>query len=255
MKKYSDVPKSNFAGYPKTIYDDGETKLEIWKFKGDFAEFSQMILLIPNGLISTGESGAIKVKMNGDDCVCIKPPRKMNPMLKASLYDKRFEMDGDDDILPTDEYLVIRLGDSLAFDLAGLFNENGVGYNKELLNQYINDRGVEEDKFKKAIFAMNATRPTHGNIAIIKTKLKELKNYIENIQVDDGKEDSYDEEVERLVDPKGLFFEEIYYLIEEIHQDGHGTEEEADAVEDIQRRIKELDKMRRDKLDEIGYEG
>ena len=160
MNKYSDVPKSDFAGYPKTLYDDGDTKLEIWKFKGAFAEFNQLILMIPNKLFSSGESGAVKVKMKGVNCICLNPPRKMNPRLKTALQDERFEMKMDDDILPTDEYLIVRLGNSLAYDLERLFDMNGVGYNKELLIQYIKDLGVEAEIYKNAVIAMNATRST-----------------------------------------------------------------------------------------------
>ena len=151
MKKYSDVPKSDFADYPKTFYNDGDTKLETWKFKGAFAEFSQLILLIPNKLFSAGESGAVKVKMKGENCIFLNPPRKMNPKLKTALQDERFEMEMDDDILPTDEFLIVRLGNSLAYDLERLFDMNGVGYNKELLVQYIKDLGVEDEIFKKAV--------------------------------------------------------------------------------------------------------
>ena len=75
----------------------------------------------------------------------------MNPKLKTALQDERFEMEMDDDILPTDEFLIVRLGNSLAYDLERLFDMNGVGYNKELLVQYIKDLGVEDEIFKKAV--------------------------------------------------------------------------------------------------------
>jgi len=157
MLKYSDVPKSDFAGFPKTLYDDGDAKIEIWRYKGAFAEYSQLTLLIPNKFFSAGENVAVKVRIKGKNCICLNPPRKINPKLNAALQDERFEMERDDDVLPTDEYLIIRLGNSLAFNLERLFDKHGVGYNRELLIQYLKDLGVEDEIYKKAVAAMNTT--------------------------------------------------------------------------------------------------
>jgi len=105
MTKFSDVLKTNITGYPKNIYDDGKTKLEVWKIY----KMSQLTLLIANELFSEGEIGAVKVKINGVECVCLKPPRKMNPQIKDALQDERFETQGEDDIEATTEFLIIRL--------------------------------------------------------------------------------------------------------------------------------------------------
>ena len=50
MRNFPDVPKSDFDGYTKTIYDDGDTRLEIQKFKGSMVEYSKLILLIAKRL-------------------------------------------------------------------------------------------------------------------------------------------------------------------------------------------------------------
>jgi hypothetical protein len=159
MINFSDVPKSDFSDYPKTIYDDGDTKLEIWKFNGSIAEYSRLILLIANRLFSKNEIGAVKVKMNGNECVCLKLPCQMNPQIKNALDDERFETEGEDDIEPTNEFLIIRLGGSLAYGIGRLFDENRVNYDKKQYTQFIKDRGIEEDKLEKAVCAANATRP------------------------------------------------------------------------------------------------
>jgi len=252
MKNFLDVPKSDFAGYPKTIYDDGDTRLEIWKFKGSMAEYSQLILLIANRLFSEGEVGAVKLKINGDECVCLKPPRKMKPQIKNALQDERFETVGEDDIEPTSEFLIIRLGDELANGIGRILDDNNIDYEKEQYIHFLKDRGAEEEKLKKSCYAANATRPPHPNIEILQTKIKELQAHIEAVEVNDDNENSYEEAVKKLDDPNRLFFEEINQLLDEIPCDGHGTEEEENAVADIQRRIKELDQKRRQKLDEIG---
>ena len=112
-----------------------------------------------------------------------------------------------------------------------------------------------DDELKKEFYKYNATRPPHPNIAIIRRKLDERQAYIEAVEANDDKENSYEEAVEKLDDPDGLFFEEINQLLQQIPwRDSHSTEEEEDAVADIQRKIRELDQKRRQKLDDIGYE-
>ena len=253
VRNFSDVPKSDFDGYPKTIYDDGYTKLEIWKFKGAFAEYSRLTLLIANELFLDGEVGATKVMMNGDECVCLKPPRKMNPQIKDALNNERFETEGEDDIEPTSEFLIIRLGDALAYGIGRLFDENNVNYNREQYIQFLKDRGGEEGRFNKAVYAMTATRPIHPNIAILQTKLDELRAYIEAVEVNDDNENSYDEAVETLLAGVDNCLEVIEHFQQEIPTSG-GTEAEENAVLEIERKIKELDQKRRRKLDDIGYE-
>jgi len=253
MKNFSDVPKSDFEGFPKTIYDDGDTKLEIWKFKDSMVEYSQLILLIPNRLFSEGEVGAVKLKITGDEYVCLKPPRRMKPQIKNALQDERFETVGEDDIEPTSEFLVIRLGDELAHGIGRIFDENKIDYEKEQYIQFLKDRGAEEDKLKKSFYAANATRPTHRNIAILLTKLDTLQAFIEEVEVDEDDENAYENAVEKLHEGVDFFFEEIEHFKQEIPNSG-GTEEEDDALIEIDRRVKELDQKRRQKLDEIGYE-
>jgi hypothetical protein len=243
---------SNFAdGYPKTIYDDGYTKLQVWKLKG--SEYSQLTLLIANGLFSVGEVGAVNVMMNGDEYVCLKPPRKMSSQIKNALHDERFETEGEDDIKRDSEFLVIRLGDTLANDIGRLFDENNVIYNEAQFIQFQKDRCAEEDKFKKAYYAATATRPIHPNIAILQTKLDELDASIEAVEVNDDNENSYDEAVETLRAGVDNCLEEIEHFQQEIPDSG-GTEAEENAVLEIERKIKELDQKRRRKLDDIGYE-
>lgn len=253
MRNFPDVPKSDFDGYPKTIYDDGDTRLEIWKFKGSMSEYSQLILLIANRLFSVGEVGAVKLKINGDEYVCLKPPQKMKPQIKNALQDERFETEGEDDIESTSEFLIIRLGDELANGIGRIFDDNNIDYEKEQYIQFLKDRGSEEDKFKKSIYAANATRPTHRNIAILLTKLDDLRALIEAVEVNEDEENSYEKAIETLHKDVDLLFEEIEYFQQEIPNRG-GTEEEDDALVEIDRRIKELDQRRRRKLDEIGYE-
>jgi hypothetical protein len=124
MRNFPDVPKSDFNGYPKTIYDDGDTRLEIWKLKGSMTEYSQLILLIANRLFSAGEVGAVKININGDEYVCLKPPKKMKPQIKDALQDERFETVGEDHIEPTSEFLIIRLGDELANGIGRISKHN-----------------------------------------------------------------------------------------------------------------------------------
>ena len=75
MKNFSDVPKSDFAGYPKIIYDDADTRLEIWKFKGSMTEYSQLVLLIANRLFSDGEVGDRKsTRLNSSHSIASRMP-------------------------------------------------------------------------------------------------------------------------------------------------------------------------------------
>ncbi|MGD0253526.1 MAG: hypothetical protein ABSC01_12620 [Verrucomicrobiota bacterium] len=247
------MTKSDFEDYPKPIYDDGDTKLEIRKFSGSIAEYSRLTLLIANRLFLEGEIGAVKVKIHGDECVCLKPPRKMNLKIKNALHDERFEAEGEDDISHDGEFLIIQLGDKLAFDIGRLFDENDVIYDKEQYIQFIKDRGTEEGELKKAVYAANATRPMHPNIAILQDRLGKLESIIEAVEVNEDDRDSYEKAVEILRDDDGYFFEEIYQIKEGIRPRG-ATEAEDDAMSEIERRIEQLKRKMRQKLDEIGYE-
>jgi hypothetical protein len=252
MKNFSDVPKGDFDGYPKTIYDDGGTKLEIWKFHASIADYSKLTLLIANRLFSKSETGAVKVKIYGDEYVCLKPPCQMNPQIRNALADERFEAEGEGDIEPTNEFLIIRLGDSLAYDIGHLFDENNVVYDKEKYIQFVKDRGTEEGELKKAVYAANATRPMHPNIATLQDKLGKLESIIEAVEVNEDDRDSYEKAVETLRDDDGYFFEEVYQIKEGIPPNG-ATEAEDDAMSEIERRIEQLKRKMRQKLDEIGY--
>jgi hypothetical protein len=254
MTKFSDVRKSDINGYPKTLYDDGDTKLQIWAFKGSItSQTSILTLLISTELISKYGGGAVKIKIQGDECVSLDLPGGMNAQIRNALHGERFETQGEDDILPTDEFLIIQLGDTLAYDIGRLFDENNVVYDKEQYIQFIKDRSAEEDELNKGICAANATRPIHPNIAILQAKLDELQAFIEAVEVNDDNENSYDDAVETLLAGVDNYFEEIGHYQQDIPT-SDGTEAEEDAVREIERRIKELDQKRRQKLDEIGYE-
>jgi hypothetical protein len=249
VSKFSDVRKSDINGYPKTIYDDGDTKLEVWKF----TNLSRLTLLIANRLISKSEIGAVMVKIKGDEFVSLDLPCGMKSEIRNALHGEPFEAEGEDDILATDEFLIIQLGDTIENDIGRLFDENNVRYNKEQYIQFKKDRSAEEDELKKAFYSANATRPMHPNVEILRTKLDELQAFIEAVGVNDDNENSYEEAVETLRGGVDNYFEMIEQFREEIPTSG-GTEAEEDAVIEINRRITELNQNRLQKLDEIGYE-
>jgi hypothetical protein len=242
------MTKSDFEDYPKPIYDDGDTKLEIRKF----AEYSRLTLLIAKRLFLENEVGAHKVRVNDVECICLKPPFKMNPQIKNALQNERFEAEGDD-ISDDGKFLIIQLGDDLALEIGRLFDENNVVYDKEQYIQFIKDWGAEKEKCDKSFYAANATRPMHPNIAILQDRLGKLESVIEAVEVNEDDRDSYEKAVEILRDGDGYFFEEIYQIKEGIHPRG-ATEAEDDAMSEIERRIEQLKRKMRQKLDEIGYE-
>lgn len=88
-----------------------------------------------------------------------------------------------------------------------------------------------------------------SNIPILQTKLDELKACIETVEVNDDKENSYEEAIETLLGGVNKDIEEIEWL-----KNDPSTLAEEVALLEIGRKIKELDKMRWQKLDEIGYE-
>ncbi len=243
MKNFSDVPKSDFDGYPKPIYNDGDTKLEIWKFNGPIAEYSRLTLLIANKLFSEGEIGAVKI--NGDECVCLKPPRKMSPQIRDALQDERFEAEGEDDIEPTTEFFIIRLGEALAYDIGRLFDENNVVYDKEQYAQFIKDRGAEEDELRQIAVPPRSEAQEH-NFVRIRRSILEIASQIENPNLED-----YDNAEEILQDLKQRLreVEEEIYALSNLSKalDEEGAYDLAQETEKVAKRIKS-------KLDEIGCE-
>ena len=250
--KFEDVININMEGYPKTVYDDGETRLEIWKYEGAITrEVNSLNLLIPNPLLEEAE-GAKIVNIRGDEHVSLDLPSEMNVKIRNALHGRHFEAENDD-IQLTDTYLIIHLGGSLANQVGRLFDKNGVVYNKSFYLQFLKDRDAEGAELTKAVYASNTTRPIDRHIAIIKTKLDELQAFIEAVEVSDDDQDSYEIAIEKLQQHVDHIFEEIHFLKEEIPSRG-GPEEEDDALLDFEQRIKELKRMRRQKLEDIGYE-
>jgi hypothetical protein len=250
--KFEDISSINMEGFPKTVYDDGETRLEVWKSEGGITrEVNSLNLLIANQLLGDAE-GAIIVNIRGDEHVSLDLPSIMNVKIRNALQGRHFEAENND-IQLTDKYLIIRLGDSLANDVGRLFDENGVVYDRGCYLQFLQDRDAEEAALNKAYYASTTTRPTHPHIAIIKTKLNELQAFIEAVEVSDDDRTSYETAVEKLQMGADALFDEIDFFQQNIPSEG-GPEEESDALVDFDRRIKALKRMRRQKLYEIGYE-
>jgi hypothetical protein len=246
VKKFFDLVNANKSGYPKTIYDDGETKFQVWN-----SGSSSLVLLIKNSIIPIDAELLSEIWHCGERRVSFHPPSEMNSQISGIL--QCYTFDSREHFLETDEFLMVSLEDEIAIDIGDQFDEDGVAYAKDIYEQFRKDWAVEVDEMDKKYYRDTTTRPMHSNIAILQDRLNKLESEIEAVEVNENDGDSYEKAVETLSDKDGYYFEEINYLMGEIPDEG-GPKEEADAISEIERRIKELKQKMRDKLDEIGYE-
>jgi hypothetical protein len=251
LRKFSDELQKNTTGYPKTIYDDGDTKFQVWNFGNSF-----LVLLIKNSIIPKDAELLSEIWPHGERRVSFRPPSQMNPNISDILEMCAF--DSQECFSETDEWLMVSLEDEIAMDIGRQLEEYGVGYKKEIYDQFLKDRGAELDAMDRDYYRTHATRPVHPNIAILQEKVSTLEATIEHaievLEVDEDDRESYEEAVETLRDSDGYFFEELYQIKEETPKTG-GTAAEEDAMADIDRRIEELKRRMRHKLEEMGYQG
>ena len=152
MTKYSDIRKRNIPGYPKSIYDDGQTKLEVWKFH----RISILTLLIANKLITKAEPGAINLTINGVDYLSLDLPSGMNPLLREALDCRRFQRQDDPhDLTPTDEFLIIQLGHLLANQIGSILDKQNVQYRKDAYLEFKKNWSAEMAQFEQELEALD----------------------------------------------------------------------------------------------------
>lgn len=245
VKRFAELLKTNKSGYPKSIFDDGETKVQVWN-RGS----SELVLLIDNRIIPKNAEMLSKTWGHDEWRVSFQPPAKVNSQISRIL--RSYLFDGPEDFLETDEFLMVRLEDEIAMDIGKQFDEDGVVYKKDIYEQFQKDLASDLDEIDKEYYRTHTNRPTHPNIAIVRDRLEKLESKIEAVEVNEDGSDSYQAAGRILSDDDGCF-EEIYSLLRDIPNEG-GPREEDEAKSEIERRIKGLKQKMGEKLDEIGYE-
>jgi hypothetical protein len=244
VRKFSDELKRNAAGYPKSIYDDGDTKFQVWNSGNSF-----LVLLIKNSIIPRDTELLSEVWSHGERRVSFCPPRQMSPTISAIL--RCYAFGSQEHFWETDEYLMVSLEDEIAVDIGSQFEEDGVVYKKDIYERFRKDLGAELDAMKRDYYKAHATRPVHPNVAKLQEKLGELEARVEALEANQDDSESYEKAVETLRDSNDHFFEELYQIKDQIPSNG-ATEAEDDTMADIERRIDQLKQRMRRKLDELG---
>lgn len=143
MNIFADERRRNVQGYPRTIYDDGDTRIEVWKYNN----VSILVLLIPNHLLTQNEPGATRWKINDIDFINLELPAGTNPLLREALDCQRFASEDSDDVLATDEYLRIHLGITLTNDFGELLDRWKVNYDRPSYLAFKKEWSAEIDKY------------------------------------------------------------------------------------------------------------
>lgn len=143
MNRFVDICQRNLEGYPRTIYKDEKTRLEVWKFN----KISILTLLICNTLLTEEEKGVVDCEINGVPYLVLSLPSGMAPEVRHALDEERFEAEMEEDVEFTDDYLVIYLGITITDQIGALFDKNGVQYDKTLYKEFKKEWYAELDRY------------------------------------------------------------------------------------------------------------
>jgi hypothetical protein len=202
-------------------------------------------------IISKSKSGvgAVIQKTKSDKyLLSFDPPSEMSCEIKMALDCEPYFTENEDDILLTDEFLIIYL-DPLAIDIRSLFDTNGVIYNKEQYIQFEKEWGAELDDMENEMkkFAVPPrSEARENNYTRIRRSILQIATQIENVDLEDC--DNADEALLDLRQKLSIVEEEIYAL------SNLSKSLDEDGAYDLKREAKEVGKRIKRKLDEIGHE-
>lgn len=244
MKSFNDVHKTNLPGYPRTLYEDADTLLQVWK-RGNI---SCLTLLISKHLLPDTQTGeidieAIKNGRRGRNRLSL--PLKMKAQIRQVFDGLPLDTNDIDGFEVTDTHVIISFGENVAFGLESRFEECDVIYNKEEYMQFQKALGSELDAFQKEMEKLEElqTTPAQREAGIrIGQAVSDVASQAESVKADED----YHRAVERL-----LRLIEDLDEIEEMQMPGLKG---IGLGDELTRKLVEVRKSIQSKLDGIGYE-
>lgn len=244
MKRFKDLIKENNPGFPRTIYKDANTRLQIWK-RGDS---TWLRMVIAKRILPTNKDGEIDVlAVSPGDHITkrLVLPDKMKPGIRQVFSGWDFDSDAINNVEATDTHLLVDFGPDASLGLEQRFDECEVIYDHEAYLEFQMDLGRWMDAFNKKMEQQDEldTSPSQRAAA---SRLKEAISGVASQAEEVDPELDYDAAVERLL---GLIEQlDVMGEIEMPALAGIGLGDEVEhQIEDVRKRI-------RAKLSEAGYE-